>query len=168
MVEANQACEPALKLVGAQYDIVALSNEEKLSNFYVEKQNPAGTGASFYKELTDWYAEGKYNVFEIETKTLDSRNYFEGEKIDLIKIDVQGSEFDIISGGEKTLERTEYVMMEISLIDYNENSPKRRTVIEKMLELNFAMVDFLEYGYFKNGENCEIFQIDMLFKKIKK
>ena len=168
MVEANPHANDILKEINVPYEIVALSNEEKTLDFYVEKSNWLSKGASFYKEVSEFYEEGKYDVYQIPTKTLDSRNYFEGEKIDLIKIDVQGSEYDIILGGQKTLERTEYVIMELSLIEYNENAPGKKMVIEKMAELDFYIADFLEYTYTKTNDSCMIIQIDVLFKKIKK
>lgn len=167
MVEANPSCEEELKKLQLPYDIIALSNEEKVANFFIEKTNQLATGASFYKEKTDWYSDGNYETISIPTVTLDSRNYFPDEKIDLIKLDVQGSEFDIISGGKKTLERTDYVIMELSLIEYNENAPTRRQVIEKMLENNFCMIEFLEYRTFRSETNCFVFQMDMLFKNMK-
>ena len=106
MIEANKNCEPALRLLGKPYQIVALSDKRGYADLYVEKINPTATGASLYKENTEWYEEGKYETVSVFTDTLDNRNYFNGEPIDLIKIDVQGAELDILKGGEKTMQNT--------------------------------------------------------------
>jgi hypothetical protein len=166
MVEANENCGPALRLLGKPYDIVALSDKKGTASFYVEKINPVGTGASLYKENTDWYSEGKYEVVEVETETLDNRNYFFGDPIDLIKIDVQGSELDILNGGEETLKRTSYVLLELSLVEYNEGAPLIDKVVDKMIEYGFCMVDILEYHRIPGLYNGIIFQLDILFKKL--
>jgi FkbM family methyltransferase len=166
MVEANRNCEPALRLLGKPYDIIALSDKEGFADLYVEKINPTATGASLYKENTEWYAEGKYETIRTPTATLDSRNYFNGEPIDLIKMDVQGSELDILKGGEKTMKNTSYALLELSLVQYNQGAPLIGEVVDKMIEYGFCMVDILEYHSFPHLYDGAIFQLDILFKKL--
>lgn len=166
MVEANKNCEPALRLLGKPYDIIALSDKEGTAEFYVEKINPTPTGASMYKENTEWYSEGKYEVLQVQTATLDSRNYFASEPIDLIKIDVQGAELDILAGGEKTMQRASYALIELSLVQYNQGAPLIGEVVDKMIEYGFCMLDILEYHSFPHLYSGAIFQLDVLFKKL--
>ena len=161
MVEANPNCESYLRLLGKPYEIIALSDKETHKLFYIEKGNSIGTGASLYKENTVWYQEGKYDTLNIPTYTLDSRNYFENKKIDLLKLDVQGSELDILNGGPKTLERTQFALIETSLVEYNQGAPMIDKIIDKMKEYKFNITDILEY-HLHNGI---IFQLDMLFSK---
>ena len=162
MVEANPNCEPHLRLLNKPYDMVALYHKEGYESLYLEKINPIPTGASIYKENTIWYDEGKYETIQIPTSTLDIKNYFNGETIDLLKMDTQGSELDILNGGQKTLERTEYVLIEVSTVKYNLNAPMMDKVVDKMLASGFNIVDIVEY-HINNGL---IFQLDILFKKI--
>jgi FkbM family methyltransferase len=162
MVEANPNCEPHLRLLNKPYDMVALYHKEGYESLYLEKINPIPTGASIYKENTIWYDEGKYETIQIPTSTLDIKNYFNGETIDLLKMDTQGSELDILNGGKKTLERTKYVLIEVSTVKYNLNAPMMDKVVDKMLESGFNIVDIVEY-HINNGL---IFQLDILFKKI--
>lgn len=166
MVEANRNCEPALRLLGKPYDIIALSDKEGVADLYIEKINPVGTGASLYKENTEWYGEGKYETIQVPTATLDSRNYFNGDPIDLIKIDVQGAELDILKGGEKTVKNASYALLELSLVDYNQGAPLIGEVVEKMVEYGFCMLDILEYHSFPQLYGGLIFQLDVLFKKL--
>jgi FkbM family methyltransferase len=162
MVEANPNCESYLRLLGKPYDMVGLYDKEGYETLYLEKINPIPTGASIYKENTIWYGEGKYETIKIPTSTLDIKNYFNGETIDLIKIDTQGSELDILNGGQKTLERTEFVLIEVSLVEYNSDAPMIDKVVDKMIECGFYIIDIVEY-HINNGL---IFQLDVLFKKI--
>ena len=166
MVEANKNCEPALRLLGKPYDIVALSDREGFADLYVEKANSIGTGASLYKENTEWYGEGMYEAIKVPLTTLDSRDYFKGEPIDLIKIDVQGSELDILRGGEKTVKNTSFLLIELSLLEYNQGAPLIGEIVDKMVEYGFCMLDFMEYHSFPQLYGGAIFQIDVLFKKL--
>jgi FkbM family methyltransferase len=161
MVEANPNCEPHLRLLGKPYDIVALSDKEGYGNLHIEKTNLTPTGASLYKENTEWYSEGKYEIITVPTSTLDIKNYFENQQIDLLKLDVQGAELDILNGGEKTLQRTQYALIETSLLEYNQNAPLIDRVVDKMKEYGFYIVDIIEYHKYNNI----IFQLDILFKK---
>lgn len=164
MVEANPSCESHLRLLGKQYEIVALSNKEGYANLYVETINPVATGASLYKENTDWYSEGKYTTITVPTKTLDSCSYFEGAPIDFIKIDVQGAELDILKGGKNTLRKTNYVLLEVSLVEYNKGAPLIGDIVDQMREYNFYMLDIVEYHSFPQLFGGAIFQLDILFK----
>jgi FkbM family methyltransferase len=166
MVEANRNCEPALRLLGKPYDIVALSDKQGFADLYIEKINPVATGASLFKENTEWYSEGKYETVQIETDTLDNRNYNNGALIDLIKIDVQGAELDILKGGEKTMRNTSYALLELSLLEYNQGAPFIGEVVDKMIEYGFCIVDILEYHRFSHLYGGAIFQIDALFKRL--
>jgi FkbM family methyltransferase len=161
MIEANKNCEPYLRLLGKPYEIVALSDKNGTAELYVEDVNPIGTGSSLYKENTDWYTQGKTQT--VVTKRLDDCNYFDGT-IDFIKMDVQGSELDIIKGGENTIKNATFVLMETSLLEYNQGAPLIDALVEKMVDLQFCMIDIIEYHRLENGL---IFQIDILFKNLK-
>jgi len=166
MVEANRNCEPHLRLLGKPYDIVALSDKEGVADLYVEKINPTGTGASLYKENTEWYGDGKYETIHIQTATLDSRNYFDGEPIDLIKMDVQGAELDILKGGEKTVKNAKHLLIETSLVEYNQGAPLIEDIVDQMKQYGFYIEDIIEYHKFPHLYGGAIFQLDVLFTKL--
>lgn len=165
MIEANPNCEPYLKLLSKPYHLFAISDKAGYSDLYIEKFNHIGTGASVYKEKTHWYEEGKYETVRIETKTLDSLNLFQGEEIDYIKLDVQGSELDVINGGVETLKRTNFISAELSLLEYNEKAPMIDVVVDRLYELDFRMLDIIEYHRFENMYNGAYFQLDILFNR---
>ena len=162
MIEANKNCEPHLRLLGKPYEIVALSDKNGTAELHMEDGNPIGTGSSLYKENTQWYTQG--NTQTVITKRLDDCNYFDGKHPDFIKMDVQGSELDIIKGGENTIKNATFVLMETSLLEYNQGAPLIDAIVEKMVDLQFCMVDIVEYHQLENGL---IFQLDILFKNLK-
>lgn len=164
MVEANPNCEPYLKDLGLPYEMVALGNRNSLVNLWIENSSPVCTGASVYRENTIWYNDGNCHQISVPMKTLDSCKYFENEQIDLIKLDVQGSELDIINGGEKTILRTSFVLAEVSLLPYNQGAPMIESVVERMIGLGFHIADIIEYHKI---EKDIYFQLDLLFEKKK-
>jgi FkbM family methyltransferase len=161
MVEANPNCEEYLVKTTHPYEIIALSNQQGKAQLYVEKTNSIGTGASLYRENTEWYGDGKYETVEVELDTLDNRSYFSDELIDLVKLDVQGAEFDILNGGRKTIKRSKYVLIETSLLEYNQGAPLIDQIVGKMKEYEFVIEDILEYHKLNTNQ---IFQMDILFR----
>jgi FkbM family methyltransferase len=161
MVEANPHCEPYLSKSNHPYHILALSNFTGTTSLYIEKANHIGTGASIYKENTEWYGDGKYELIETPVNTLDNLNFFPNEMIDLVKIDVQGAELDILNGGSKTIKRSKYLLLEVSTLQYNIGAPLMDQVVGKLKEYEFVIDDILDYQKLSNGS---IFQLDILFR----
>lgn len=167
MIEANPNCEEQLSQVGYSYAIVALSNmAQEKATFYINKNDSICCGASLYKENTNFYED--CDRIEVETHTLDEGElYLEG--IDLLKIDVQGSEKDILEGATETLSRTKHVLLECSFSNYNEGSPMIEEVVEYMKEKGFYPNLILEEHWSRPGIDLPVkvvHQIDVLFSKI--
>lgn len=161
MVEVNPYCEEELKKLGLNYEMIGLSSKVGVEKLYVEKINVLGTGASIYRENTQWYDDDKFDTVEVRFDTLDNKNYFPNKMIDLVKMDVQGSELDILIGGRKTIRRSKYVLLEVSTLQYNLGAPLMDEVVEKMKEYEFKIEEILSYNKLDNGQ---IFQMDILFK----
>jgi FkbM family methyltransferase len=168
MLEANPYCEEQLSKIGNSYAIVALSNEaNKKITFYINRDDLVCCGASFYKEDTKFY--DNCIEIELETHTLDEGELFLEEGVDLLKIDVQGSEKDIIQGSLETLKRTKNVLLECSFSNYNLGSPQIEEVIEFMEELGFYVNDIIEEHWSRPGIDFPsrvVHQIDVLFSKV--
>lgn len=161
MVEANPNCESYLQKLPHGYEMIALSNKQGKAELFVEKANSIGTGASLYRENTDWYADGKFEKVEVNVDTLDNRRYFADEVIDLVKLDVQGAELDILSGGQSTIMRSKYVLIEVSVIEYNSNAPLMDEIVTTMRSYGFYIEDILDY---LKPNKKQIVQMDLLFK----
>lgn len=161
MVEANPNCESYLQKLNHGYEILALANKTGKAELFVEKANNLGTGASLYKENTEWYADGKFEKVEVEVDTLDNRKYFADEVIDLVKMDVQGAELDILLGGRSTIMRSKYVLIEVSVEEYNLKAPLIDSIVPIMKQYGFYIEDILDYLRFSKNK---ITQMDILFK----
>lgn len=154
MLEANPFCDTFLKRTGIPYEIACLSDTEKEVNFYMEDTNFVGTGASYYLEKTQWYS--RKNFTKMQTKRLDdvvSKSY------EFIKLDTQGSELDIMKGGTKTINDAKYVLIETSIIEYNENAPLKKEIFNYMLSIGFKPLEMVEEHYMNN----KIIQEDWIF-----
>lgn len=156
MVEANPFCDSFLKRTGIPYEMICLSDDEKEVDFYFEDKNFVGTGASYYLEKTQHYS--LKNFTKIRTKRLDD---ITNKQFDLIKLDTQGSELDIMKGGVKTVDNAKYILIETSIIEYNENAPLKKEVFNYMDSIGFKPLELIEEHYMNN----KIIQEDWIFVK---
>ena len=53
----------------------------------------------------------------------------------LLKLDVQGAELDVLAGASRVLEATEFVVMEVSFLEYNKGAPDFRRTIDAMADV---------------------------------
>lgn len=157
LFEANSNHIPNLKKNNFQYFIEILSDKVKEVEFY----NGNFSGDSYYKENTNNY--DKLSPQKRKTNTLD--NIVDSNNLptpDLMKIDTQGSEIDILKGGEKTIKNCKFIYLECPFgAKYNQN--------------NLNILDYINYlnklGY-KPHEICQIhyyhgylLHLDILFVK---
>ena len=156
MIEANLFCDAHLKRTGIPYEIVCLSDTEKEVEFFVEDVNFTGTGASYYLEKTDAYS--KRNFTRMMTKRMDD---VVKTPYDLLKLDTQGSELDILKGGPNTVANAKFVLIETSLIEYNEKAPLKEEVFAYMQSIGFKPMEIVELHYM----NDAVIQEDWIFTR---
>lgn len=120
------AFEPASFLyTDYKHHVGLLSNtNDKIIKFYQNESFP--TGSSYYREVGckngDFFPENNY--LEKKSQTLDRVVAEKGFPYpDLVKIDVQGSEKDIIEGGVETLSKARYLIVEMQHTNYNDGAP---------------------------------------------
>lgn len=159
LIEGSEHCEEILKTLNVDYSISLLSNVEKEVDFYVRKHEPRCTGNSIYRENTSFYDDNQIMVEKKYTKTLTS--LLDNRIFDLIKIDVQGSEIDIINGGLEIFKNAKGILMEVSLVEYNQNAPTKDFVYEYMDKLGFTPVELI--GNINHPITYELIQQDILF-----
>jgi FkbM family methyltransferase len=99
--------------------------DNKIVSYYQNDWFPGGN--SYYKEIgspksSEFFPESNYVV-----KTgyrLDSIiKKYNLPKPDLVKIDVQGSEIDIIRGGLETINNAKHLIVELQSSNYNQDAP---------------------------------------------
>lgn len=140
---------------------IALLGEEKGKKVkFYKTQGDNNTGNSIYLENTKYF--DNHYVEELETDTLDNLIGDKYDKIDLLKIDVQGAELNVLSGAkEKVLPKCDLILMEVSFLEYNKGAPLVKDVINFMDELGYQAIDIIGKNYFA----YDFIQADMLFAK---
>lgn len=159
LIEGNESCEDVLRTLGVDYSINLLSDIAKQVDFYIRKNEPRCTGNSIYRENTSFYDDDQIIIEKKQTKTIS--NIFLNKTFDLIKIDVQGSEIDIINGGIDIFKKAKGILMEISLVEYNKNSPAKEFVYKYMDNLGFKPVELI--GNINHPITYELIQQDIFF-----
>jgi len=159
LIEGNDSCKVVLETLNVDYSISLLSDTEKEVDFYVRKHEPRCTGNSIYRENTSFYDDDQIIILKKQTKTLS--NILNNKVFDLIKIDVQGSEIDIINGGLDIFKNAKGVLMEISLVEYNQNAPVKEFVYEYMSNMGFIPIETI--GNINHPITHELIQQDILF-----
>lgn len=93
----------------------------------------------------------------IQTKTLDSYNY---SKVDFIKIDVEGFEYNVLLGGEKTIEKYKpTIIIEYSPAYYQKSNPSHsKEILSFFKEHNYTIFDL-------EDNKKEITNIDSFIKE---
>jgi FkbM family methyltransferase len=156
-IEASDDCESYLKQITKNYYIGLLAKDNIEYDFYSRKNYSTGTGNSIYKELTPFYSEDQLEIIKKQGIRLDDL-FTDDTEFDLIKIDTQGSELDIITGGIELCKKSKGILLEVSLTQYNENSPLYDEVIEYMKNIGFIPKDVLD-----ESKNHGSHQQDILF-----
>jgi FkbM family methyltransferase len=163
MIEANEDKEEKLKELG-NYKIALLGDTDGKEVHYYKSIDQYTTGNSIYKEnnIISTFVPKKRKVITLPTLLESNKGY------DLIKMDVQGAELDIIKGAIPIIKETKYLILELSILQYNQGAPLIGKVIEELNKLDFAMMDIID---FTHSDDTYLVQIDALFankKRIKR
>ena len=136
--ENTRLIDAILKLIG-DYKIALLGSEDNKEVNYFTSDNDISTGNSIYKENSNF----SFSPQRRKTKTLDtllqSKSFY-----DLIKMDVQGSELDIIKGGMSVINNTKFLLLELQIIEFNKGAPRFYEVMSFLNKINFEIIDILD------------------------
>jgi FkbM family methyltransferase len=136
-IEASPDCEPHLMKITENYYIGLLAKDNSEYDFYSRKGDMTCTGNSVYRELTQFYSDDQIQILKQQGIRLD--DLFESDsEFDLIKIDTQGSELDIITGGINLCKKAKGILLEVSLTQYNQGAPLHEEVVSFMKNLGFT------------------------------
>ena len=120
------------------YNIGVLSDENnKTVKFYQHELHFSGN--SYYKENTNTFSDNSY--VEKLTKTLDT--IVEERKFpypDLIKVDVQGAEYDIFKGAHKVLSYAKVLLVELQHIEFNKGAKLDYETINYLDSIGWKLV----------------------------
>lgn len=124
LFDAFDKAEFLYKQTGLAYHLGVLSDTDgKQVKFYQHDTIPFGN--SYYREIgspSNIFPPDSYKMYT--TYRLDSVVKDRGFPLpDLVKIDVQGSERDVIQGGMETLGHATHLIVEMQHMEYNEGAP---------------------------------------------
>lgn len=119
------------------YKICLLSDSVKKLNFF-----NMGYGSSVYEEKTNFPRK----VESIVSSTLENEltNLKLTSTNNIIKLDVQGSEIDVLKGLNKHIELFETIILETSVKEYNKDAPLFIDVINFMNEKGYVFYDIYD------------------------
>ena len=154
MIEGQTSLEPQLKATGFPYTLTLVGPENvDAAPFYM-----AGTGSSLLPEVTGFEKER----VELPVRKLDDLEPIQSLPAPLLlKLDVQGYELKVLAGAAETLRRTEVLLAEVSLLEYNKGSPLMHEVISWLANREFLPYDIC--GGLRRSSDKALFQTDMIF-----
>lgn len=160
MLEAQRAKEQQLKEIASRYKdiyyrIGLVGKEFKAQVPFFEME----TGSSIYEEQTSFAK----SIIHYDMHTLDqivSEQSSKGEFF--IKLDVQGAEIDVLEGARETLKRTDFILLEASLLNYNLGAPLVAGLIAYLDNYDFVLFDICEQRRKNDGV---LFQVDLIFSR---
>jgi len=113
-------------------------------NFWSNAQHPAGN--SIYREnpvyspQVDKIYSDQHKSYKL-TRTLDSViEQYNWPKPDLIKMDVQGSELNILKGAVKCLEHVTDLILEVQSLEYNIDAPMVDQITDYLKLKDFQLI----------------------------
>ena len=143
------------KYSNVSYKICLLSDDNKSYKFY-----NMGYGSSIFEEQTSH----KRKVFEISSTTLNQElpPELNNHTNNLIKLDVQGAELKVLDGLKETVNSFEVIILEVSLHNYNKDSPLFDKVMNYMNVKGFRLYDLFDLKRLGENESFLI-QFDCVF-----
>ena len=105
----------------------------------------------------------------IEVSTLDS--FVEShqiDKIDIMKVDVEGVEKEVLLGGIETLKKVNIVLIELSFLRKNRESPYWIEICQLLYNFGFELITIYDVAkYVEDGQEY-ITQMDAVFRRQEK
>jgi FkbM family methyltransferase len=162
LIEPNPYCEDELARLPYERHMVAASDENGEADLFLSSAWLKSTGASLYRENSDYFRDELLLQRTVRKARLD--DLLAGRRFDFVKIDVQGSELDVLRGGETVLRQADYILIEISVVDFNAGAPPAEQVIAELAMMGFAPVDFTDLH--RQADLREgVLQMDVLFQR---
>lgn len=163
LLEPNPYCLEDLGKLGFEQHGVAASSEAGATEMFLSREWLQSTGASIYRENTAHFRDEVILKQRVEKVRLD--DLFRGRQFDFVKIDTQGSELDIIMGGTALLRQADYILVEISLVEYNIGGATAEALFGKLAELGFHCTEVTEFHRLAGVHDGNLLQIDVLFER---
>jgi FkbM family methyltransferase len=163
MIEGDEDKYTHLNRTGLPFAIALLSDKEKEVTFH-KTNSLYTTGNSIYRELSPTFDHSNPRYYSVQRITQTLSNVVRNnniKNIDLVKIDVQGSEKDIILGGVDVIRQARVVILEVAITEYNQGAPKILEMLLLMEQLGFRVYDIFEIMY--SAQDYHLEQLELCF-----
>ena len=166
---------PNLKVKNFKYYNEVFSNKIQMKNFYLNEFLPSSGSSletdvkndlkwNFTRRIMSLSFKKKFKSFKIKTNTLD--NFCKEKKIkkiDILKIDVEGSELKVLEGSKKILDKTNIIQVEILQNKKNFDKIKNKVTI-LLKKYNFHKIS--EKNIYSVSLFSNLKSSDLLFIKL--
>jgi FkbM family methyltransferase len=163
MVEPNPHCQDDLARLPFERHAVAASNETGVAEMFLTKEWLQSTGSSLYREDTAFFRDEVVIREEVPKVRLD--DLFAGRRFDFVKIDTQGAELDVLDGGETVLRQADYILVEVSMVEYNLGGAKAEAVFAKLAGMGFRCTEVTDFHRLRGVQEGNLLQMDFLFER---
>ena len=141
---------PNLKIKDFKYNNLVFSDKIQIRNFYLNEFFPSSGSSlkvdtkndikwNYTRKLITLSPNKGFKILKVKTNTID--NFCKNKKIakiDILKIDVEGSELEVLKGGKKILNKTHLIQLEIY------QNKKNFTKIEKKITTLLKKYNFIK------------------------
>ena len=154
--KVKEYIKPLISLKNIYYNEIALSNKNGIANYnYNNFFEAAGSSLSnIVRDDSKWNFSRKllfkllflktknFTKYKVSTITLD--NFIKKRKIksiDILKIDIEGSEYELLKGAKNALNKNKIRIILVEIIDKKNSYNKKKRKIFNLLERrNFTLV----------------------------
>lgn len=158
MIEGQEALIPDLtKRARAQVDMAVVHAVLGARKGAKVQFFEMGTGSSIFPEVSNVERHGSEQVTQrlddvVAKWDRDVANAF-------LKVDVQGAELAVLSGGTEFLAKCSLVQLELAMLNYNKGAPLLPEVVDWMAERQWLPIEVSGFS----RPRSRLVQIDMLF-----
>lgn len=163
LVEPNPHCLPALAATGHEVLGFAASHENGEAELFLTREWLQSTGTSLYRENTHFFRDEVLVRTPVPKRRLD--DVLAGRRFDFVKIDTQGAELDVLRGGQEVLRQADYILIEVSLVEYNQGGARAEEVFAALAALGFRSAEVAEFHRLRGVHNGGLLQLDFLFER---
>lgn len=163
LVEPNPFCEEALAGLPFERHMVAASDLAGEAELFLSKGWLQSTGASLYRENSHYFTDDLTIRQTVPKARID--DLLAGRRFDFVKIDTQGSELDVLRGGETVLRQADYILLEISVVEFNAGAPPAERIFAQLASMGFAPVAVTDVHRLDDVRDGGVLQMDFLFKR---
>lgn len=163
LVEPNPHCLPALAATGHEVLGFAAAHENGEAELFLTREWLQSTGTSLYRENTHFFRDEVLLRTPVPKRRLD--DVLAGRRFDLVKIDTQGAELDVLLGGQAVLRQADYILIEVSLVNYNQGGARAEEVFAALGALGFRSAEVAEFHRLRGVQDGALLQLDFLFER---